>query len=111
MASHFTSAKELRGKEIAKGVMMKPLPGKNVMLSYVELTEGSEVPTHSHPHEQGGMVIEGEFEMWIGDERKVMRPGDMYMIAGGVPHGGRPVGGRAIVLDVFHPLRDDYLKP
>ncbi len=53
MPSHFTSAKELRGKEIAKGVMMKPLPGKNVMLSYLELAPGSEVATHSHPHEQG----------------------------------------------------------
>jgi len=110
MASYFSSPKELRGKEIAKGVMMKPLPGKNVMLSYVELAPGSEVPTHSHPHEQGGMVVEGQFEMWIGDERKTMGPGEMYMIAGGVPHGGRPVGGRAIVLDVFHPLREEYLK-
>jgi hypothetical protein len=33
------------------------------------------------------------------------------MIAGGVPHGGRPVDGRAIALDVFYPLREEYLKP
>ncbi len=111
MPSHFVSSKELHGKEIAPGVMMKPLPGRNLMLSYLEFSPGSMVPTHSHPHEQGGTVIEGRLEMWIGDERKILQPGEMYMIAGGVPHGGRPVDGPAIVLDAFYPLREEYLKP
>jgi len=111
MSSHFTSSKELRGKEIAAGVMMKPLPGHQLMLSYLEFAPGAEVPTHSHPHEQGGMLIDGRFEMWIGQERRILQRGDMYMIAGGVPHGGRALDGPAVVLDAFHPLREEYLKP
>lgn len=111
MPSHFTSSKDLRGKEIAKGVMMKPLAGRSVMLCYFELAPGSEIPTHSHPHEQAGMVIEGQLELWIGDERKILQPGDMYTCPGGVPHGGRVVDGPVIALDVFHPIREEYLKP
>jgi quercetin dioxygenase-like cupin family protein len=111
MASYFTSPKELRGKEIATGVTMRPLPGRHLMLSYLEFAPGAEVPTHAHPHEQGGILIEGRLEMWIGEERRIMEPGDMYMIAGGVPHGGRPLGGRAVVLDAFYPLREEYLEP
>jgi len=79
-------------------------------LSVIE--PGAGAPTHFHnTADEVIVVLDGMLEMWIGDERKVMQPGDMYMIGGGVPHGGRPVGGGAIVLDVFHPLREEYLKP
>jgi quercetin dioxygenase-like cupin family protein len=106
----FTSIQALRGKEIAKGVTIKPLAGEHVMLNYVELQPHSEVAKHSHPHEQLGLMIEGELDLWIGEERRSLRPGDTYVIPGGVPHGARTAGGRALILDVFYPLREDYLK-
>ncbi len=105
----FTSAASLRSKEIAKGVVIRPLAGQHVMLSYVELAPGAEVPTHAHPHEQGGIVLEGEVELWAGDERRVIRRGDMFMVPGGVPHGAR-AGGRAVLLEAFYPLREEYLR-
>lgn len=106
----FTSIQALRGKEITKGVTIKPLAGKNVMLNYVEFEPHSEVPNHSHPHEQLGLMIEGELDLWIGEERRSLRPGDTYVIPGGVPHGARSGSKKALVLDVFYPLREDYLK-
>jgi len=106
----YTSIAALPGKEIAKGVTIKPLAGAHVMLNYVEFEPDSEVPAHSHPHEQLGLIVEGEFEMTIAGERRMLRPGDTYVIPGGVPHGGRTRAGRALVLDVFYPLREDYLK-
>ena len=106
----FTTIKALPGKEIAKGVTIKPLAGDHVMLNYVEFAPEAEVPTHSHPHEQLGLMIEGELDLWIGSERRSLRPGDTYRIAGGVPHGARTGESRALVLDVFYPLREDYLK-
>jgi quercetin dioxygenase-like cupin family protein len=105
-----TSIKELPSKEIARGVTIKPLAGDHVMLNYVEFTSGAEVPTHSHPHEQLGLMIEGELDLWIGNERRTLRPGDTYVIPGGTPHGARTAESRALVLDVFYPLREDYLK-
>ncbi len=106
----FTSVKALRGKEFVKGVMIKPLAGQHVMMIAAELAPDADVPTHSHPHEQIGMVIEGELEFWIGDERRTLRPGDMFMIPGGVPHGARAGKGRAVTVEAFYPLREEYLK-
>jgi quercetin dioxygenase-like cupin family protein len=106
----FTSIQALPGREIAKGVTIKPLAGAHVMLNYVEIAPRSEVPMHSHPHEQLGLMIEGEFEMEVGGDRFMLRPGDTYVIPGGVPHSGRSGEARALVLDVFYPLREDYLK-
>jgi quercetin dioxygenase-like cupin family protein len=105
----FTSPAKLRTKEIAKGVLIRPLAGEHVMLSYAELGPGTEVATHSHPHEQGGIVLEGEVEFWAGDERHVIRRGDMFMIPGGVPHGSRATR-RAVLLEAFYPLREEYLR-
>ena len=105
-----TSIKELPGKELAKGVVIKPLAGEHVMLNYVQLAAGSGIAPHSHPHEQLGLVIEGEMEMQIGDERRTLRHGDTYVIPGGITHAGKAGATGALVLDVFHPLREDYLK-
>jgi len=105
-----TSIKALRGKEIAKGVTIKPLAGEHVMLNYVELVPEGAIPLHSHHHEQLGLIIEGELEMQIGDERRTLHPGDTYVIPGGTMHSGRAGRAGALVLDVFYPLREDYLK-
>lgn len=106
----FTSLNELPSKEIAKGVTMRPLAGEHVMISCVDLSPESAVGLHSHPHEQLGVVLEGQVEMQIGEERRALRPGDAYVIPGGTRHGARASGGPARVLDIFYPLREEYLK-
>jgi quercetin dioxygenase-like cupin family protein len=106
----FTSIKELPGKEITRGVTIRPLAGNHVMLNYVEFQPHAEVPTHSHPHEQLGLMIEGQLDLWVGDDRRTLLPGDTYVIPGGLPHGARAGASPALVLDVFYPLREDYLK-
>jgi quercetin dioxygenase-like cupin family protein len=105
-----TSIKELRSKELAPGVTIKPLAGEHVMLNYVQLAAHSGIAPHSHPHEQLGLVIEGEMEMQIGGERRTLQQGDTYVIPGGITHAAKAGGTGALVLDVFYPLREDYLK-
>ncbi len=105
-----TSIKALPGKEVAKGVTIKPLAGDHIMLNYVKFVPHGEVPLHSHHHEQLGLILEGELAMQIGDEHRVLRPGDTYVIPGGINHSGRAGKSGALVLDAFYPLREDYLK-
>ncbi len=80
------------------------------MLSYLEMDEGAMIPMHDHPHEQGGILLEGKLELTIGDESRVVKPGDMFLIPPGVPHQAVAVDGPAIVMDVFSPIREDYAK-
>ena len=47
--------------------------GDKIMMNIVELAPGSEVPLHSHPNEQAGIVLEGEFEFTIGEEKKTVK--------------------------------------
>ena len=78
------------------------------MLSYLEMDEGAIVPMHSHPHEQGGMLIKGKLELTIGDDTRIVEAGAMFLIPPNVPHKAVAVGGPALVLDVFSPVREDY---
>jgi quercetin dioxygenase-like cupin family protein len=96
-------------RELFPGVTITTAWGDRVMLTYVHFDRADAlVPTHQHPHEQMGLGLEGEFELIIGDEARLIRPGDSYLIPGNTPHSARSVGGPARALDVFSPPREDY---
>ncbi|MFO0903355.1 MAG: cupin domain-containing protein [Pirellulales bacterium] len=82
--------------------------GEHLMLSYLEMEAGAEVPLHSHPHEQGGILLQGKVQLTIGDETRVVEAGSLFIIPPNVPHRAVAVDGPAVVLDVFSPVREDY---
>jgi quercetin dioxygenase-like cupin family protein len=95
-------------RELAKGVMARVFPGVNAMLSVVTLEPGSVSPVHSHANEQWGVCLEGE---WVriqdGIEHHV-KAGDFWQTPPNVPHGGRTLDKRCVVLDIFAPPREEY---
>jgi len=96
-------------KTIFPGVTITTAWGEHIMLSFVHFERGGAiVPEHSHPHEQAGVGLEGEFELVIAGEARVIRPGDAYCIPGNTPHSARSLDGPARALDIFHPVREEY---
>jgi quercetin dioxygenase-like cupin family protein len=96
--------------DISPGVRTRVLVRGNMMFSLVELEDGAESPIHHHPEVQMGLVLEGSFDRRQGDDRKVLNAGDGFYVPPDVPHGGRAVGGRCRILDVFSPPRERYVK-
>ncbi|WP_439331645.1 cupin domain-containing protein [Pelagivirga sediminicola] len=45
-----------------------------------------------HEAEEGGIVVEGRIEVTVGDQRKVLGPGDAYYFDSRMPHRFRQVG-------------------
>ncbi len=97
-------------RELAPGVLLKTMWGDKIMLSLVEIAANAEVPEHSHPHEQAGMVLEGEFDFTIGGETTRVKKGDTYIIPGGVPHSLVANDAPSVALDIFSPPREDYKR-
>ena len=79
-----------------------------MLLSVVDISPHSEVPTHSHPHEQAGTILTGELEMTIGGGSRLFKAGDTYIIPGGIEHSAKSGNAPCRVLDVFSPVRDEY---
>ncbi|HEY5312737.1 MAG TPA: cupin domain-containing protein [Pirellulales bacterium] len=96
--------------EPVPGCRMRTPFGQHLMLSYLEMDAGAEVPTHAHPHEQGGMLLRGRLQLTIGDETRLVEAGAMFLIPPNVPHRAVAVDGPAVVLDVFSPVREDYAE-
>ena len=94
---------------IFPGVEILTTASKNLMLSVVRFEPRSVVAEHSHPHEQIGMLLEGRVEFTIGNVTRLLGPGDMWRIPGGVVHSVRALDAPALAIDVFHPVREDYL--
>ena len=104
----FVDLEQMNSAEPMPGCHMKAPCGQKLMFSYLEMDDGAEVPWHSHPHEQGGIVIEGQLELTIGDETRMLGPRDMYLIPSDERHRAVAVGGPAVVVDVFTPIREEY---
>jgi quercetin dioxygenase-like cupin family protein len=93
---------------IFPGVEIRTAAGTNLMLSVVHLEPASVVLDHSHPHEQMGILLEGRLEFTVGGVTRVLGPGDIWRIPGGIVHSVRALE-QSVALDVFHPIREDYL--
>lgn len=106
----FIDIKSVAPLEVVPGCRMRTPYGENMLFSYLEMDEGAMVPLHHHPHEQGGMLLEGKVELTIGDEVRVVKAGSMFIIPPNTPHKAVAVDGPAVVLDVFSPVREDYAE-
>lgn len=109
MSKYFASRETCSHHAIFPGVDIYTTAGKEMMLSYVVFEPDAVVEAHSHPHEQVGMVVEGKARFFVGDEEQLLGPGDMYTIPGGVTHRVVAEGERVVAIDIFHPIREDYV--
>ena len=107
--SYFIDTSDIERKEAAPGLVIRTFYGDRLMISLVESPPHASPPPHTHPdHEQAGMVLSGEYEMTIGDERRLLKPGDAYVIPPGVEHALHGLDGPAVAIDVFSPPREEY---
>lgn len=103
----FININELATKETIAGYTARTIHTGNMTFVYWKVASGAESPLHQHPHEQVAHVLEGRFELTIGNETKILEPGMAAFVAGGVLHGGKALT-ECLLLDVFYPEREDY---
>jgi len=103
----FIELNTLPEKEVFKGFHARTIHTGTMTLVYWSVEQGATVPVHSHIHEQVTHVLQGKFELTIGDETKILEPGIVAYIPSQVPHGGKAIS-NCELLDVFYPEREDY---
>jgi quercetin dioxygenase-like cupin family protein len=108
MSQYFPTEAECGRHTIFPGVHIKTSACEKMMVSVVDLEPHSVVEEHSHPHEQVGMVLEGEAVFFIGGEQKTLKAGDLYRIPGNVRHKVVVAQKPTRVIDIFYPVREEY---
>lgn len=94
-------------KEIMPGYHGRLVHTEKMSIAFWEVDKGSEVPEHSHPHEQVMHVIEGDFEFTLDGNRRTYHPGDIVVIAPYKTHSGKALTACKL-MDVFCPVREEY---
>jgi quercetin dioxygenase-like cupin family protein len=85
--------------------------GEKAMMMRLKVEPNIPTPPHSHPHEQMGIVLEGEGTLFIGDESIHITAGTSFWVPPNAPHNFDATGYKpAILIECFTPPREDYLK-
>ena len=108
MSAYFYDTAQRDTKELAPGVQARTFWGERMLVAVVDLAPNAVVPLHSHPHEQSGIVLDGELELTVADESRLLQTGQVYMIPGGVEHRASAGPAGAKVADIFSPVREEY---
>jgi quercetin dioxygenase-like cupin family protein len=94
---------------VLPGVELKTLVhGEKTLMTEFVLKKGRQLPRHSHPHEQTGYLVKGHLRLTIGAEKFDVTTGDSWCIPGKVEHGAEVVED-SVAIEVFSPVREDYL--
>ena len=83
--------------------------GERTMVVEVSIAKDAVVPQHTHPHEQTGYLASGRLHFVIGDEAKILNPGDSWLVPANVPHIVTALED-AVAIDCFSPPREDFLQ-
>jgi quercetin dioxygenase-like cupin family protein len=96
-------------KQVLDGIKLKTLVyGDKTLFAEFRLEKGSQLPRHAHPNEQTGYLISGRIRLSIGEESFEVEPGDCWCIPGQVEHRA-DILEDAVAIEVFSPVREDYL--
>jgi quercetin dioxygenase-like cupin family protein len=96
-------------EELSPSIGRQVVHTETMTIARIHLRSGAAVPRHSHPHEQIANVLEGRLRFVVGEEELVVSAGESVIVPGGVSHEVEALAD-SLVLDVFSPVRDDWVR-
>jgi quercetin dioxygenase-like cupin family protein len=96
----FWDLKKLKLEEFRPGIFSKVEAGSNLVMAIMEISPRKEGVEHSHPFDQCGIVVEGEIEMSIGEEKRLLKPMETYFIPAGISHNWKTAQSSTKILDI-----------
>ena len=99
---------DLPAENLTGSIRRAYLTGERVTIARFELARGGVGPRHAPDNEQVGCVLSGVLKFRFDDREVVVGAGDVMQIPGGVAHAVEVVED-TIVIDVFSPVRQDWI--
>jgi quercetin dioxygenase-like cupin family protein len=96
----FWNLKTLKLDEFRPGIWSKVESGTNLTMAFMEIAQNKEGTAHDHPFDQCGIVVEGEIEMSVGEEKRLLKPVETYFIPAGVKRNWKTTASPAKILDI-----------
>jgi unsaturated pyranuronate lyase len=94
---------------VADGVERQMVSGERVMVCRLRLDAHVVTPVHSHPHEQITMVERGRVRFTVDGADRIVSTGDVIHFPSNVSHGATILDEEVVLIDIFSPIREDFL--
>lgn len=101
---------DVAGQDIGGGITRRILAHNgNMMIVEATFKKGAVGTEHRHPHEQVSYILSGSFRYTMEGETYELKKGDTYYVPPEALHGAEALED-AVILDIFTPQREDFLK-
>src|SRR5262245_15817683 len=97
-------------ERIAEGIERQMIVGDQLMICRLHFDPFVDTPAHDHPHEQFTIVERGMVRFIIGDQERIAEAGDVLHFPSGCWHGATMLDEEVVLVDIFTPLREDFLN-
>lgn len=104
--------KDLEFEILEEGKVSRKIKAYDGKLMTVEVyfKNGGVGAMHTHVHEQVCYCLEGEFDFTVDGQTKTIKAGDSIYFEPNVLHGCVLKSETGRLLDIFTPIREDFLK-
>jgi quercetin dioxygenase-like cupin family protein len=98
-------------ERIAPGIERRMIWGERLMICRLRFAPRVVTAVHSHAHEQMTIVERGRVRFTIDGRDRLAVAGDVLHFPANVPHGATILDEEAVLVDIFSPIREDFLAP
>ena len=84
--------------------------GQSIMICRLKFAPFTVTVEHSHPHEQMTLVMQGKAKFVLGSEERIVSAGDVLHFPSNHWHGATMLEEEVVLIDIFSPIREDFLQ-
>ena len=107
----FVPHDEAMCQPLAPGMVRRVMAyAQPLMLVEMTMQQGAVGAVHTHPHHQVDYVVSGAVDFTLGTETSRMQAGDSVYIPPETPHGAVALENGTVLLDIFAPMREDFIR-
>ena len=98
-------------EHVAEGIERQIVSGDKLMVCRLRIAPRVVTAPHTHPHEQITMVERGQVRYIVAGIERIVSAGDVLHFPPHVEHGATMLGEEVVLVDIFTPVREDFLPP
>jgi quercetin dioxygenase-like cupin family protein len=96
-------------EKLQDGIERQMLVGEQLMICRLRFPPFVVTPEHDHPHEQMTIVESGKVRFFIEGVERIAGPGDVLQFSSKCWHGATMMDEEVVLIDIFTPVRKDFL--
>jgi len=97
-------------ERVSEGIERQMVVGENLMICRFRFAPFLVTPEHDHPHEQMSIVVSGSVRFFVEGIERIASPGDVLHFPPHCWHGATMMDEEVVLIDIFTPVREDFLK-